>query len=609
MAQHLVMVALGPVQDFIAQARRTRDLWFGSALLSELSGAAAKALQGGGARLVFPATLDQPGIANKIVATVDERSDDAVATLVTDARKAALDAWREKARRTKNECAGLIRQGPGADALWEEQVESFLEFNAVWCDVGVAGGYAAALHELDRSLAARKGLREFARWETQLPGLPKSSLDGVRQTVLREAGERDAVQVRKLRIDRREQLDAVGLIKRAQPQPSGGFAPISNVALGPWIEVAVGSAPKEVATLDALCHHHDLSRVGQAGVSFEWEAQVFMRDRWAAIARERYPKAPDGDDAAGKALQYELRDRAGAVLRKGKMRDPHPYVACIMADGDRMGACLRELGDEKHHREFSAKLTSFAVEARKAVEGAGGSLVYAGGDDVLAFVSVSKALACAAELQRVFARVMQEALRDRPEVKRPTLSVGIGIGHVLESMGQLRELGRLAEKLAKSAALPAEHARRDALAVVVDKRSGGTVAWRAKWQPDPVARLDEDVKLLGARLPLGKVFEVKRLLQRLPRPAALASESDARRLDFLHVLDLEVRRILARAGKGTDRDEEPEDALTPEAAGLTLGGADYGAAFAAVDAWVARVLVATMFYEAQQALEPTGRAS
>ena len=41
---HLLLVSLGPVQDFIAQARRSRDLWFGSHLLSELSRAAAKSL-------------------------------------------------------------------------------------------------------------------------------------------------------------------------------------------------------------------------------------------------------------------------------------------------------------------------------------------------------------------------------------------------------------------------------------------------------------------------------------------------------------------------------------------------------------------------------------
>jgi CRISPR-associated protein Cmr2 len=41
MSQHLWIISIGPVQEFIASARRSRDLWFGSWLLSELSKAAA----------------------------------------------------------------------------------------------------------------------------------------------------------------------------------------------------------------------------------------------------------------------------------------------------------------------------------------------------------------------------------------------------------------------------------------------------------------------------------------------------------------------------------------------------------------------------------------
>ena len=55
MSGHLLLITLGPVQDFIAAARRTRDLWFGSHLLSELGRAAAKAVVNQGASLIFPA--------------------------------------------------------------------------------------------------------------------------------------------------------------------------------------------------------------------------------------------------------------------------------------------------------------------------------------------------------------------------------------------------------------------------------------------------------------------------------------------------------------------------------------------------------------------------
>ena len=47
--EHLLAIALGPVQEFIATARRTRDLYAGSRLLAE---AAARQLSPGPAALV-----------------------------------------------------------------------------------------------------------------------------------------------------------------------------------------------------------------------------------------------------------------------------------------------------------------------------------------------------------------------------------------------------------------------------------------------------------------------------------------------------------------------------------------------------------------------------
>lgn len=82
---HVLIVTLGPIQDFIEAARRTRDLWFGSWLLSELSKATARALaeECGIESLVFPGISKlsdlEPAssslVANKIVVRVPEGKD------------------------------------------------------------------------------------------------------------------------------------------------------------------------------------------------------------------------------------------------------------------------------------------------------------------------------------------------------------------------------------------------------------------------------------------------------------------------------------------------------------------------------------------------------
>src|SRR6266700_3070819 len=81
--KYLFIVNIGPVQSFIASARRTGDLQFGSWLLSELAKAAAKSITGDNhlERLIFPAPnsiadLADTGtllnVANKIVAIIDD---------------------------------------------------------------------------------------------------------------------------------------------------------------------------------------------------------------------------------------------------------------------------------------------------------------------------------------------------------------------------------------------------------------------------------------------------------------------------------------------------------------------------------------------------------
>lgn len=49
MTQYVLTLSIGPVQEFIASARRSRDLWSGSWLLSEMAKAAAKSLFEAGA--------------------------------------------------------------------------------------------------------------------------------------------------------------------------------------------------------------------------------------------------------------------------------------------------------------------------------------------------------------------------------------------------------------------------------------------------------------------------------------------------------------------------------------------------------------------------------
>ncbi|HZU15019.1 MAG TPA: type III-B CRISPR-associated protein Cas10/Cmr2, partial [Candidatus Dormibacteraeota bacterium] len=257
------------------------------------------------------------------------------------------------------------------------------------------------------------------------------------------------------------------------------------------------------------------------------------------------------------------------------------------------------------HREFSRTLSRFAGRARQIVEQHLGSLVYAGGDDVLAFLPLPTALDCAADLRRAFAEVMTGSRL--PDGTQPTLSVGIGVGHVMEGMGELLELGREAEHIAKRGCGKTDEPR-DALAVVVDLRSGGKRSWRARWseRPDPIESLQKAITALekgfpsrmDKGFPSRKVYEIAAALRRLPAPDRARGEPSGWAL----ALAGEVRRSLSRV--------RGEQGVEPEYVGLDLRAErlDYRQLHRQISAWVERMLVARTFAAARpEPRPPAGR--
>jgi CRISPR-associated protein Cmr2 len=119
----------------------------------------------------------------------------------------------------------------------------------------------------------------------------------------------------------------------------------------------------------------------------------------------------------------------------------------LLADGDGIGNAIDKQAESgpEGHQKISQALARFADQVRDIVDKTyHGSLVYAGGDDVLALLPLHTALKCAEELHAVFQSILSD-FKDK-EGRSPTLSVGIAVVHHISLLQDALEVARAAER-------------------------------------------------------------------------------------------------------------------------------------------------------------------
>ena len=535
MERYLVTLSLGPVQSLIGAARRTRDLWCGSWLLSEAARAAARVLhQRQPGCLIFPCPedpdtdlmpQDKPGdaanaanIANILRAETRVPDASAARALCEEAKAAAASRLTALGDLARRRLEGMGR--PVREEVWQAQIGDVLEGFAAWVSITAGGDgdagddYREASQRLRGVLAARKATRDFRACKPlSVEGLPKSSLDGALETVL-PLPERPATDRarRKLRLSKGEHLDALGVMKRLAGDPDQ-FTAYSRVAADPWIEQLTPEQQQRLcAAYEPLVSPEiELATrtTGNAGIyaALPFDAQMLyafrldnarsevrdepealralseLRECMKQISQEKASSGPDSRGAAAGASGIEQTSRK--KTRPGRPASvPVPYAAILKADGDHMGKFLSCADSADRARAISRALHGFASGVPGIVRDHRGHAIYAGGDDVLALVPLAQALNCSRKLAEAFLDSLRGVATemDVPADKRPTLSVGLGIGHLMEPLGALRARAERAEHAAKESGDP--DTTRNALAIKLGIRSGAELGWRAQWSDD-----------------------------------------------------------------------------------------------------------------------------
>lgn len=487
------LCSIGPVQDFIATARKSRDLCYGSWLLSELSKVVAKSISDtyGFKKLIFPSPNNEKlldpnqafSVPNKIMVELDQFDPDTANKFKSAMEQFLLDLW-DKAKKD-------IRGPLDTEALAKQQILDIVEF--YWAAVPYESDkdYPHAREKAEALLASRKNTRDFEQQDGS--NKPKSSLDGFRESVIpREAypSRKDNDSVRKRMINNlyrhyhageAEQLSGVDLLKRlgSSPQPLK-FPSTSDLAASSFFErINGGDATKsnEIKIINDIKvrvlepQGWKVSEIGEnRSLVFESRLAEFLPTK-----EER--------DQARKELSDILKPFVGDVR-------PNPYYVLIIADGDNMGKLIDSLETPQKHRDLSKKISAFALDVPAIFETHHGACIYAGGEDILGYLPLQNALACALDLHNQFTSMIfgHSFVDDDGTMKSPTLSGGIVIAHHLTPLSDVFNLARQAEKEAKLLK------GKNSLAIVLNKRSGTEKLVKGSWY-EIIARLEKMVEM------------------------------------------------------------------------------------------------------------------
>ncbi len=304
-----------------------------------------------------------------------------------------------------------------------------------------------------------------------------------------------------------ERFSAVALVKRfcgpcyfrgALKLDSDAFRyeDTATVAAAPWLKEA-GIQPKQVrrehGTWSGQWLHWSTPNQGDR----EAEAGI-PGGLWNTIVRKRRDQPPpayyavlmlDGDDM-GRWLRGEKSPRVREIIHP----DLRAYYEKLPSADAGLNA-PRPVGPALH-TAISEALANFALHfVPEIVERHQGSLIYAGGDDVLALLPTRTALACARELDTTFrSDWARDARTGRERLlmgQRATVSAGLAVVHYKEDLRFALEAARRAEKSAKNSG-------RNALQIQVCRRSGEHATGLCPWSFVPEVEAWVDAFCQGA---------------------------------------------------------------------------------------------------------------
>lgn len=497
MKEYLLLFSINPAQRYIAQARKIQDLKMGSYILSYIINKTMEELEKLASKQNVEILFPHKSIRKKPNRFVAKVKVDNPKELGKELEQFAKSKFKEIAsyvlKEVTNNC--IVKKN-NPDTL-EKQINTYFYVNWVFHELD--NDYYSTYCEIEKLVSSVKVLNMF---EPLSEVGRKCKLCGERNIVfyrrtdseeskgenyipkklyIEELSILDSNSQHRYRFEKGEGLCAVCTVKRFGElyfQKENYFEKenlsTATIALMNWLyEIPIEEQEKYKSLFD------------------NFDEQLYYEENLSERYVEKYEYI--------KSENKDNLETARNMLRNyyKNYKRPPKYYALLVSDGDDMGHWLS--GDflvnknqlEAFHKSMSQELGKYADNIEKMIDKPKGKVIYAGGDDVLAFVNLDHLLDIMSNLRNKFPR-FNELAKVKDDVKS-SVSCGVVIAHYKEPLEEVLNWARQVEKEAK------QQDGKAAFSIVVLKHSGEIQKITMKWEEDdikPIEILKELVKEL-----------------------------------------------------------------------------------------------------------------
>lgn len=502
MIRYLFLFTIGPVQSFISQARKTRDLYAGSQILNDLVYKGIQTFKDifPTGKIIFPYTtndtVNKDSLPNRFIAKVSADMSE-LNTKGKHIESSVRARWEEIVKESLQESREKVEWTNAIEA----QISSLLDIHWVFQEIHDQSSfpYSEAYEKIERMGGAIKNIRQFTQYQYDGYGEQgrKCAIDGINNVLFYKKKSKadtipnNAQEVHSFMFNPGEGLSAVSFTKRFYRRNAidiDKFPSTSEIALLEDFKQLPDGFRKCYENI--FSHGNDVLKSCQEIVKNGWQKEVTAigigneQDWNNQFDAHYYFEENLNSKNIPNPSQLKLIKQLQATVKPYlKTR----YYAVILFDGDHMGKWLSgenirdQANLEVFHKYLSESLGAFAKYAKDYldIKNGNGKTVYAGGDDFLGFVNIHNLFSVMSHLREKFYELVNQKLTEYKKTgKDLTFSAGIVIAHYKAPFSEILKKAREVEKAAK------KQGDRNAFGITIMKHSGEIQQAVYKWDSD-----------------------------------------------------------------------------------------------------------------------------